>query len=533
MYRSKTAFWAGLVTVTLGVLLHLPMYFKANEVGYHLASMAMDLPMMIGMVLVVAGFFVSLYGLVPSPATERSTYQLRVQALDDASLSWPHVQLILIMVAAVTIDVMKPTTLSFVLPGMAREYGLRSPLNPAGTLPAALLPLSGISGTVLGSFIWGWLGDRIGRRASIIMAGVSFIATSACGSMPTFAMNVFMCFVMGLGVGGMLPIIFTLVAETIPARHRGWLMVLIGGDVAGAYIISSSLASALVPTYSWRILWLIGLPTGLLLVVLSHWIPESPRYLLAKGRMREAQDVLKRYGAAVIRVDTSRMKVERHVEDRFWQLFRAPFHRITATVVLLAAGVGLVSFGFQLWIPSNLQKLGFSEAEASALLRDSALIGFPFNLLVAWMYGFWSSKKTLILLSALTALALFGFAVTGSAVVHNRPLLYGLMIMPIWGISSVTAVLSAYAVEIYPTRIRSRGSGLVAGFSKAGGVLIIGLVTVAVAPPSIAGTALLGAIPVALGALAMAVFGIETRERSLEEITEEEIDRLTVATNDA
>ena len=74
------------------------------------------------------------------------------------------------------------------------------------------------------------------------------------------------------------------------------------------------------------------------------------------------------------------------------ELFRPPFLRGSIVVVLLGLGIGLVSFGFQLWIPSNLQKLGLGEAEASRLLRNSAIIGFPFNFLVAWLYGFWSSK---------------------------------------------------------------------------------------------------------------------------------------------
>jgi putative MFS transporter len=183
----------------------------------------------------------------------------------------------------------------------------------------------------------------------------------------------------------------------------------------------------------------------------------------------------------------------------------------------------LVSFGFQLWIPSNLQKLGFGQAEASRLLRNSALIGFPLNFLVAWLYGFWSSKRTLILVTGLTALSLFGFVVFGNSVVTNRALLYALLVMPIWGISSVVAVLSAYSVEIFPTSLRSRGGGLAAGASKLGGVVIIALVAVAVAPPSIAGTALIGAIPMALAALAVALFGVETRRRQLEEITAEQL----------
>lgn len=525
MLGNAAIFWAGVVAVIAGVILHLPMYVEAREMGFHLAGMPMDVSMMAGMVLIVVGLAATTWGLIPRDRVEAlpSGGQIRVRALDEVPISRAHVLLILVMAAAVTIDVMKPATLSFVLPGMAHEYGLKSPLNPAGHLPAALLPLAGITGTVLGSFLWGWLGDRLGRRPSILMAAMTFIATSICGSMPSFALNMFMCFVMGLGVGGMLPIMFTIMAETIPARHRGWLLVLIGGDVAGAYIITSWLAAALVPTLSWRILWLVGFPTGLLLILLSRWIPESPRFLIAHGRSDEAAGIMERYGAVVVREEEGPVGEEIRVGTGVQQLLRPPFLRATFTVILLGLGIGLVSFGFQLWIPSNLQQLGLGEAEANRLLRNSALIGFPFNFVIAWLYGFWSSKRTLILVTGMTALSLFGFVVAGDAVVTSRLLLYALLIMPIWGISSVVAVLSAYSAEIFPTRLRSRGTGLAAGFSKAGGVLIITLVTVAVAPPSITGTALIGALPMALAALAVALFGPETRKRQLEEITAEQL----------
>lgn len=523
-YGRPGVFWAGVVAVTAGVILHLPMYVEAREMGFRLAGMPLDSAMMIGMGLILAGLAATMWGLIPRdhPHALASDARIRVRALDEVPIRPAHVALILVMAAAVTIDVMKPATLSFVLPGMAHEYGLKSPLHPTGTVPAALLPLAGIAGTVLGSFLWGWLGDRLGRRPSILMAAMTFIATSICGSMPSYALNMVMCFVMGLGVGGMLPIMFTIMAETIPARHRGWLLVLIGGDVAGAYIITSWLAAALVPTLSWRILWLIGFPTGMLLILLSRWIPESPRFLLAHGRTEEAAAVMERYGAVIVRETDGAEEEESWAGTGMQQLLRPPFLRATFTVVLLGLGIGLVSFGFQLWIPSNLQELGFGEAEASRLLRNSALIGFPFNFLVAWLYGFWSSKRTLVLVTCLTALSLFGFVVAGDSVATNRLLLYGLLVMPIWGISSVVAVLSAYSAEIFPTRLRSRGSGLAAGFSKAGGVLIIALVAVEVAPPSITGTALIGALPLTIAALAVALFGPETRRRQLEEITAEQ-----------
>lgn len=522
-FHNPGAFWFGAVATTVGVLLHLPMYIGGRNMGYQLVGMPVDTPMMIGMFLIVVGLAATLYGIYPqsAPVAAGVGARIRVQALDDGPMRATHVGLLLVMAIAVTIDVMKPTTLAFVVPGMAQEYGLRSPLNPAGQVPVAYLPLSGIAGTVLGSFLWGWLGDRIGRRASIMFAGIIFIATSICGSMPNYIWNFVMCFIMGLGVGGMLPIAYALMAETIPARHRGWLMVLIGGDIAGAYIITSWLASELVPHFSWRILWLLGLPTGVLLILLNRWIPESPRYLLANGRDAEARAVMDRFGARIVE-EPANLDVEKHVRSRWSELFRNPLLGQTIVIALLGTATGLVLFGFNLWIPSNLRRLGFTEVTADRMLRDSALMGLPFTFVIAWMYGFWSSKGTIILLTTLTAAALFGFAIVGDAVVTNIALLYVLLVIPIWGINTVTAVLSVYSAEIYPTRIRSRGTGFAAGVSKAGGVMIIALVILGVAPPSIASTTLIGGIPMALAVLAILFFGIETRHRSLEAITAEE-----------
>ncbi len=529
VFRSKGAFWIGFSAVAIGVALQLPMYINAENMGFRLVGMPMSTTMDIGMALVVIGLLVTLYSLIPpTAAKEHHDYDLKVRALDDAPINKTHIGLLIVMAIAITLDVMKPTILSFVVPGMAREYGLKSPLYPNATIPVALLPLCGITGTVIGSFIWGWLGDKIGRKSSILMAGVTFIATSACGSMPEFWMNCIMCFVMGWGVGGMLPIMFTLMAESIPARHRGWMMVLIGGDIAGAYILTSALASWLVPHYTWRILWLIGFPTGFMLIILNRWIPESPRYLINQGRFKEAQNVMKRFGAVAIKEKLVSISVDKKLKDQFKQLFRPPFLGITATVAILALGGGFVEFGFELWIPSNLQHLGYSQADSFSLLRNAALIGFPLNFVVAWMYGFWSSKRTIILLTLLTAASMLGFIAAGNSIIQHPMWLYVLLIIPIWGISSLISVLSAYAAEIYPTSIRSRGSGVIAGFSKFGGVLVIALVVVAVAPPSIAVTALVGAVPLIFAAIAIGFFGVETRKRQLEEITAEQLGNLNI-----
>ena len=535
-FHRPLPFIGGVAAVVVGVALHLPMYFGAADMQYRLASMPMDLSMKIGMALIVVGLIASFYGLLPRDlradegllprdlrAVESSVRPVRIRAMDDAPLTLQHVALLIVMAIAVTIDVMKPVTLGFVVPGMAREYGLKHPvLNPHGHTPVSLLPFCGILGTVIGSFLWGWLSDRIGRRASILLAAVTFIGTSICGAMPDYRWNFAMCFIMGLGVGGMLPIVFALLAEVIPARHRGWLTVLIGGDVAGAYIATSWLASTVgaPDAFGWRSLWLLGLPTGVLLIVLNHWIPESPRFLLERGRDEEAEIVMRRFGAAIVTEDESEVRrVEVGVHSSWRQLVAGPFIGLSAVIGVFGLGIGLVTFGFQLWIPSNLRSLGFGEVTADRILRDSALLGFPATFVIAWMYGFWSSRKTLIVLGALTAISLAGFVVLGNGVARDRTLLYALLVVPITGISSIQAVLVAYASEVYPTRVRGRATGLAAGATKLGGVAIIALVVLAIAPPSIATTALIGAVPMALGAGALVFHGVETRGRRLEEIT--------------
>jgi MFS transporter, putative metabolite:H+ symporter len=521
-FEHPIAFWLGAAACATGVILHIPMYYSARGMGYRMAGMQPDGAMIAGMALIGAGLLAALYGLLPAHGrriSERAA-RIRVRALDDTRVRPQHVAMLLVISVAVVIDVMKPSALSFVAPGMAKEYGLKAATNPHGTLPVALLPLSGITGTVLGSAMWGSLADRIGRRSSILLAGLLFVTTSICGAMPGFTWNLLMCFLMGIGAGGMLPITFTLMAETIPARHRGWLMVLIGGGVASAgYAITSWLAGALTPHYSWRILWLIGLPTGVLFIALNHWIPESPRYLLAVGQRDEAEKIMRHFGAVVVRDTDEPAPAEGPVRDSFRQLFGRPFTGPGIAIAILAIGVGLVTYGFQLWIPTNLQHLGYTAVNSDYIVRNAALIGLIPALLATVAYGFWSSKKTVFLSFGLLALTLCVFVIAGNSLAHNHGLLTALLVIPLSGTGLVGAIAIVYASEVYPTRIRSRGAGLAAGATKAGGVLIIALVVAATTTPSIALTAIIGVTPLVIGMVIFGWTGRETRNRRLEEIS--------------
>jgi putative MFS transporter len=83
----------------------------------------------------------------------------------------------------------------------------------------------------------------------------------------------------------MLPVTYALLAETMPSKHRGWGLVLVGGlGAVGGYLAASILSAWLQPLFGWRVMWLLNLPTGLLLIAMSGLLPESPKFLMHIGR---------------------------------------------------------------------------------------------------------------------------------------------------------------------------------------------------------------------------------------------------------
>jgi putative MFS transporter len=391
----------------------------------------------------------------------------------------------------------------------------------------AAFPMVALAGTTLGSLLWGVLADRIGRRAAILLASIFFMATTICGFMPSFGWNLFMCFVMGTSAGGMLPIVYALMTESMPAKKRGWLVVLHGGlgTVAG-YLAAAGLAALLEPHFTWRVLWLANLPTGLLLLLLNRWIPESPRFLLEHGRVDEAGKVLQRYGVTLTRATAAEPAPAEPAGaagergSRLLALFRPPHGRRTLTVGMYAFGWSLVNWGFLTFTPTILRDRGLDAGSASRMLFWSALVAVPATVLVAWLYGYWSSRKTMMLFAALTGATLLLFAAIDPGAGGERTaLLMPLMVLLLVGSGGIISMLSPYTAEVYPTRLRGTGSGFSAGCSKVGGILAPPLVALTLLHfPGFAAIGVMAAAPVLLSTLMLAAGGIETRDRPLEEM---------------
>src|SRR5438552_18283289 len=352
-FHHPVAFWLGCSALIAGVLSHLPMLTHASHMGYRMAGMPMDTAMVAGMVMIPVGLLLAGYGLMPRLAQLRHALHgppVHFAVADSVALNGEHWKLGIVLPVALVVDVMKPATLGFVMPGMVSEYRITS--QTAGWLPLVALP-----GTDVGSLLWGRLADCFGRRAAILLSALMFIGTAICGAMPAFGWNLVMCFLMGASAGGLLPIAFTLMAEMIPTKHRGWLLVALGGiGTSAGYLVAALAAASLEPMFSWRALWLLGLPTGALIIFLDRFIPESPRFLSSAGLQNQAGAVLAKFSGIVGAHGTAPL-VNAETQEKatgMGQILRGSQGSITFGLVVCGLAWGLVNFGFLLWLPTNL-----------------------------------------------------------------------------------------------------------------------------------------------------------------------------------
>ncbi|WP_114953340.1 MFS transporter [Sphingosinicella terrae] len=506
--RGLWAFVLGVAAVTVGVVMHIPMFLMGRDMGYRLNGMPMGDDMIVGMGLIIGGTAIACYGLLPRDISQHlaAAEEIVVSPPEDAPLTAAHWRLMAVLVIALVIDVMKPASLGFTLPGMVGEYGVDRPT-------VSLLPFFALIGTVVGSVLWGVVADIYGRKASILLSAVMFVGTAICGAMPSFAWNVGMCFMMGAAAGGMLPVTYALLAEMMPSKHRGWSLVLVGGlGAVGGYFAAGAASALLQPLFGWRILWLMNLPTGLALILLGGLIPESAKFLLARGRRQEAQRVMERFGAQARKTRAAeRLAFQRGPSVA---LTGAAFFGKLLALSLAATCYGLINFGLLLWLPADLVERGYSMELTSSLLAQSALIAFPTIFVAAAVYSRLSTKWSVVGSIAVTLIGLVGVLALELRLVASPVLPVALIII---GTNALVAMVLPYAAESFPLRIRGRTTGTVAACTKAGGMLaqfaaILGLV------PPLAMVSIIIFVPTAAALGLVAWFGKETRGRDLRDL---------------
>jgi len=351
-----------------------------------------------------------------------------------------------------------------VIAGVTHDLTARFDLSPEWlgvTVSAALW------GTLVGALFAGKPGDRFGSRDSLrVLAFFYLLAGIGCALAQSWTAFVLFRFICGLAIGGSSVLAPVYIAEIAPPRRRGLLVGLFQFNIVLGILIaylSNAVVAALVPgDLAWR--WKLGVTAApaLLFFVLLYRIPNSPRWLFARGREAEAREALDQIGVdpatAAAEIDALRAEAAAAPAGReklSWSRYRRP--------ILLA--VSLAMFNQLAGINAILYYLNDIFARAGSLSPDiQAVIIGAANLaftLVGMLLIDRVGRKTLLVIGAAgmaVCLAIAGAILFGA--LPQAAMLWALIGFIAFFATSQGAVIWVYLSEIFPTSVRARGSGL-------------------------------------------------------------------------
>jgi putative MFS transporter len=403
--------------------------------------------------------------------------------------------------------------ISFALLGLRASWGL----SPG---QAGLLVMAAGAGQFTGGILMGNLADSVGRRAGFAATvALSSLATGAAALAPSLPFLAAMLFLAGVGFGGVAPVATALVSEFAPRASRGTLMGWTQIIWIMGWIVAALGGAIVAHGQEWRIVFLVGLlPVGLAIAG-PRLIPESPRYLLAHGRRREAdalaRTLAERYGVPQdlpAQEHAARVSFVAHLNELWNPRFRRRSLVLwTVWFVMISAYNGPV-----VWLPTMLAAAGY-ERPAQVSLLVSIAMGVP--VLAATLLIDRIGRKPVITSGLLLgALGAFGIGLARSEA--------GLVIAAIamaGGVLAAWPVILSYAAEMYPTRIRATAAGWASAAGRAGAILAPFLLAVLMRTwTSDRAVALsIFAASLLVAALIVVFLGEETANLSLEETAEQ------------
>ncbi len=359
--------------------------------------------------------------------------------------------------------------LGFALPAIIGEWGV----DRAAFAPVVAL---GLVGMAIGTAFGGIVGDRIGRRPTLIGSMLLFaLATGGIAWTHDLAALGALRFLAGAGIGGALPNAAALTAELTPLRHRAVAVTLTIVCVPVGGIVGALLAARLLPGIGWRALFVIGAAAAIALALLLLAIlPESPRYLARHpGRSGELARLLRRCGlalpaAACLAEATGTVSVRRGGAPA---LFEAGQRRDTLGLWVAFFCTLLAVYAAFSWMPAMLAAAGLDLATASTGLTAYNSGGVAGALVGAALIGRHGSRSVMTLLAlggALSALLLLRVPVHAAG-----PYLALIALLGVHGffVNGVQTTLYALAAHAYPTAVRATGTGAALGIGRFGAIL--------------------------------------------------------------
>ncbi|OAA82848.1 MFS transporter [Clostridium ljungdahlii] len=404
--------------------------------------------------------------------------------------------------------------------GVMASIGKSWKLTPADL---GLLGSASAVGMAIGAAVAGMVADRYGRRTVVTFTLVLYgLASAVSGISPNFNILLLLRFLTGLGLGGELPAASTLVSEFSPAKSRGRMVVLLESFWAWGWIAAALIAYLLIPIYGWRIGFFLGGMPALYAAYLRRNIPESPRYLEQKGRLEEADGIVRKMEqqAGVINNEiavTDLPKNEKMSNITLADLWSKAYFRRTIVLWVLWLGINFGYYGFVLWTPTLLVGKGFSLVKGFQFTLIMSIAQLPGYYSAAYLIEKIGRKVVLVVYLIGTSLSayLFGQATSAVTVLVFGCLLY-FFSLGAWG------AVYAYTPEVYPTRVRGSGAGWAAAIGRIGAIAapyIVGLVYETKGKQAgFTYVFLMLTIVFAVVAVVVALVGIETKGRTLDEI---------------
>jgi len=378
-------------------------------------------------------------------------------------------------------DAMDVGILSFVIAALAIEWNL-SPdqMGWIGSVNSI--------GMAVGAFIFGIFADRIGRKHVFIITLVLFsVASGLSAFTTTLAAFLIFRFFVGMGLGGELPVASTLVSESVQAKERGRIVVLLESFWAAGWLIAALISYFIIPEFGWRVALIITALPAFYAIYLRLNLPDSPQFTAKKAKNRT-------YG--------------QNIKEVWSKAYAKP----TLMLWILWFTVVFSYYGMFLWLPSVMVMKGFDMITSFKYVLIMTLAQLPGYFSAAWLIERAGRKFVLVtyLLGTAASAFIFGNADTTAMLITSGAFL-SFFNLGAWG------ALYAYTPEQYPSVIRATGAGMAAAIGRVGGILgplLVG--TLVTAGYEIGWIFSIFCIAVVIGVVAVIVLGKETKQTELE-----------------
>jgi MFS transporter, putative metabolite:H+ symporter len=418
-------------------------------------------------------------------------------------------------------DAVDVAIIAFVLPVLKVQWHLDS-------AQLGLVAAASAFGGVFGAILAGWLGDVIGRRAVMMWAlavycGATLASALVHGWRPFVSWRI----VAGLGNYAESAIVAPFLAEFAGPAFRGRYIGALASFFSFGFLLAAVIGYFLVPSgaEAWRFALML---TALPIILLLWWrrsLPESPRWLVSRGRVKEADAVVAklerefevRYGTSLPEIPAVFEKAEARQPSRYAgirRLLASPFLGLTCMALVLWFAIGFAYYAFFTWIPTLLVErgLGITGSYTYALAIYAAQI--PGYLSAAALNDFLGRRAVItlyMLLGALAALALASAASNVSALLAACGLSFFM--------NGSYAGIYAYTPELFPTEIRATAQGIASSLSRVGAFISPIAVGYIFPVYGFMGVFGLSAGLLLAGALVVLILGVPTGKRSLEQIS--------------